>query len=55
MGLLVTFSATVIATAAAVSAVLAGGGTTQLVVALAIYFVGTIIALVAIAAALDAG
>ena len=44
-----------IATAAAISAVLAGGGTTQLVVALAIYVVGTIVALVALFAALDAG
>ena len=55
MGLLVTFSAAVIASAAAIGAVLAGGGTTQLVIALAIHVIGTIVALVAIAAALDAG
>ena len=55
MGLLVTFSAAVIAVAASISAVLAGGGTTELVVALAIYAVGTIVAIVALIAALDAG
>jgi hypothetical protein len=55
MGLLVTFAVAVVGTAAAVGAVLAGGGTTQLVVALAIYVVGTIVALTAVLAALDAG
>jgi hypothetical protein len=55
MGLLITFAAALIATAAGISAVLAGGGTTQLVIALAIYVVGTIVTLVAINAALDAG
>lgn len=55
MGLLVAFSASAIATVAALSAVLAGGGTTQLIVALAIYAVGTIVTLVALVAALDAG
>ena len=55
MGLLVAFSAIVIASVAAIGAVLAGGGTTQLVVALAIHAVATILALVALAAALDAG
>ena len=55
MGLLVAFAAAVIATAVGVSAVLAGGGTTELVVALAIYVLGTIVTLVAINAALDAG
>ena len=55
MGLLVTFAAAVILSASAIGAVLAGGGTTQLVVALAIHFVGTIIALTAILAALEAG
>jgi len=55
MGLLIAFAAAVIGTAAAISAVLAGGGTTELVVALAIYAVGTIVALVALFAALDAG
>jgi hypothetical protein len=55
MGLLVTFAAAVLVSAAAIAAVLAGGGTTQLVVALAIHFVGTIVALTAILAALDAG
>jgi hypothetical protein len=55
MGLLVTFAAAVALSAAGVAAVLAGGGTTQLVVALAIHFVGTIVALTAILAALDAG
>jgi hypothetical protein len=55
MGLLVAFSAIVIASVAAIGAVLAGGGTTQLVVALAIHIVGTIATLVALFAALDAG
>jgi hypothetical protein len=55
MGLLVAFSLVVIASVAAIGAVLAGGGTTQLVIALAIHAVGTIVALVALAAALDAG
>jgi hypothetical protein len=55
MGLLVTFAAAVALSAAGIAAVLAGGGTTQLVVALAIHFVGTIVALTAILAALDAG
>jgi hypothetical protein len=55
MGLLITFAAAVIVSAAAIGAVLAGGGTTQLVVALAIHFAGTIVALIAIVAALDAG
>jgi hypothetical protein len=55
MGLLITFSAAVIVAASGVAAVLAGGGTTQLVIALAIYVLGTIVALVALVAALDAG
>jgi hypothetical protein len=55
MGLLVTFAAAVILSAAGIGAVLAGGGTTQLVVALAIHVVGTIVALAAVSAALDAG
>jgi hypothetical protein len=55
MGLVITFAAAVIASAAAIGAVLAGGGTTQLVIALAIHLVGTIVAVVAINAALDAG
>jgi hypothetical protein len=55
MGLLLIFSAAVIASAAGIGAVLAGGGTTQLVIALAIHIAGTIVALVAINAALDAG
>jgi hypothetical protein len=55
MGLLITFSVAVIASVSAIGAVLAGGGTTQLVIALAIHAVGTIVALVALAAALDAG
>jgi hypothetical protein len=41
--------------AGAIAAVLAGGGTTQLVVALAIHFAGTAVVLAAIAAALDSG
>jgi hypothetical protein len=53
MGLFIAFASAVMLTAAGVSAVLAGGGTTQLVVALAIYAVGTAIALFAITAALD--
>jgi hypothetical protein len=55
MGLLVAFSGFVIGSVAAIGAVLAGGGTTQLVIALAIHAVGTIGALVALFAALDAG
>jgi hypothetical protein len=55
MGLLVTFSVAVIAAAAGIGAVLAGGGTTQLVIALAIHALGTIVAIVALVAALDAG
>lgn len=55
MGLLITFAVAVIASVAGISAVLAGGGTTQLVVALAIHIVGTIVALGAVMAALDAG
>ena len=55
MGLLITFAVTVIAGAAAISAVLAGGGTTQLVIALAIHAVGTVVFLIAVVAALDAG
>jgi hypothetical protein len=55
MGLLITFSVAVIGSAAAIGAVLAGGGTTQLVVALAIYALGTVLAIVALVAALDAG
>lgn len=55
MGLLVAFSAFVIGSAAAIGAVLAGGGTTQLVIALAVYAVATIGVLVALFAALDAG
>jgi hypothetical protein len=55
VGLLVTFSVALIASVAGIGAVLAGGGTTQLVVALAIHVAGTIVVLVAINAALDAG
>ncbi len=55
MGLLITFAVAVIASVAGIGAVLAGGGTTQLVVALAIHIVGTIVALGAVMAALDAG
>jgi hypothetical protein len=55
MGLLVAFSVVVIASVAAIAAVLAGGGTTQLVIALAIHAVGTIVVIVALSAALDAG
>jgi hypothetical protein len=55
MGLLITFAVAVIAGAAAISAVLAGGGTTELVIALAIHVVGTVVTLVAVMAALDAG
>jgi hypothetical protein len=55
MGLLITFAVTVVACVAAIGAVLAGGGTTQLVIALAIHAVGTVVALVAVMAALDAG
>ena len=55
MGLLVTFAAAVALSAAGIGAVLAGGGTTELVVALAIHVVGTIVVLTAILAALDAG
>jgi hypothetical protein len=55
MGLLVAFAGAVILSAAAIGAVLAGGGTTELIIALAIHFVGTIVALTAILAALDAG
>jgi hypothetical protein len=55
MGLLITFSAVLIAVVAGIAAVLAGGGTTQLVIALAIYALGTIVVVVALIAALDAG
>lgn len=55
MGLLVAFAAAVCLSAAGIAVVLAGGGTTQLVIALAIHVVGTIVALTAIFAALDAG
>jgi hypothetical protein len=55
MGLFVTFAVAVLAGAAAISAVLSGGGTTELVIALAIHAVGTVVALVAVLAALDAG
>jgi hypothetical protein len=55
VGIFVTFSVVVIACAAAIAAVLAGGGTTELVVALAIHAVGTIVVLIALVAALDAG
>jgi hypothetical protein len=55
MGLFVTFAVAVIACAAAIGAVLAGGGTTQLVIALAIHLLGTAVVLAAIAAALDSG
>jgi hypothetical protein len=55
VGLLITFAVALIASVAGISAVLAGGGTTQLVVALAIHIVGTIVALGAVMAALDAG
>jgi hypothetical protein len=55
MGLLVTFAAAVALSAAGIGAVLAGGGTTELVIALAIHLVGTIVVLVGIVAALDAG
>jgi hypothetical protein len=55
MGLVVAFASAVILSAAGISLVLAGGGTTQLVIALAIHFIGTLVALGATAAALDAG
>ncbi len=55
MGLLITFSVAVIASVAGIGAVLAGGGTTELVIALAIHAIGTVVALVALMAALDAG
>jgi hypothetical protein len=55
MGLLVTFAVAVIGSTAAIAAVLAGGGTTQLVVALAIHVVGTVLALGATLAALNSG
>jgi hypothetical protein len=55
MALFVTFAAAVILSVAAIGAVLAGGGTTQLVIALAIHLAGTTIALGALAAALDSG
>jgi hypothetical protein len=55
MGLLVTFAAVVALSAAGIGAVLAGGGTTELVVALAIVVVGAIVVLTATLAALDAG
>jgi len=55
MGLVIAFAAAVIGCTAAISAVLAGGGTTQLVIAVAIQIVGTVIVLGAIAAALDSG
>jgi hypothetical protein len=55
VGLLITFAAAVVASVAGISAVLAGGGTTELVVALAIHIAGTIVALAAVMAALDAG
>jgi hypothetical protein len=55
MGLFVAFSALVIAAAAGIGAVLAGGGTTELIVALAIHAVGSVLAIVALVAALDAG
>jgi hypothetical protein len=55
MGLFVAFSLLVIGAAAGIGAVLAGAGTTELVVALAIHAVGSVLAIVAIIAALDAG
>ena len=55
MGLLVAFAGALILSAAGIGAVLAGGGTTELVIALGIHFVGTLVALTAILAALDAG
>jgi hypothetical protein len=55
LGLLITFSVAVIASVAGIGAVLAGGGTTELVIALAIHAIGTVVALVALMAALDAG
>jgi hypothetical protein len=55
MGLLIAFATAVVLSAAGIGAVLAGGGTTQLVIALAVHLVGTIVALTAILAALDAG
>jgi hypothetical protein len=55
MGLFVAFSALVIAAAVGIGAVLAGGGTTELIVALAIHVVGSVLAIVAVVAALDAG
>jgi hypothetical protein len=55
MGLFVAFSALVIGSAAGIGAVLAGGGTTELIVALAIHLAGSVLAIVAIVAALDAG
>jgi hypothetical protein len=53
MGLVIAFAAAVILCASAIGAVLAGGGTTQLVVALAVQLAGTAVVLAAIAAALD--
>jgi hypothetical protein len=55
VGLLITFAVAVIACVGGIAAVLAGGGTTQLLVALAIHLLGTIVILVAVSAALDAG
>jgi hypothetical protein len=55
VGLLIAFAGVVIASVAAIGAVLAGGGTTQLVIAVAIHILATIITLVAVVAALDAG
>jgi hypothetical protein len=55
MGLLIAFASAVILSAAGIGAVLAGGGTTELVIALAIHFLGTLVALGAIVAALDSG
>jgi hypothetical protein len=45
----------VIGAAAGIGAVLAGGGTTELIVALAIHAIGSTLAIVALIAALDAG
>ena len=55
MALVVAFAVAAIGCAAAIGAVLAGGGTTQLVIAVAILMFGTVIVLGAIAAALDSG
>ena len=55
MGLFLAFAGLVIAASAGIGAVLAGGGTTELIVALGIHVVGSTLAIVALIAALDAG